>query len=48
MASKAEHDLLATRLILEKLDFIEIVKEKEKNLYKLKGKAEPKQTALFA
>lgn len=32
---------------LKKLDFIEVVKEKKTNLYKLKGKAETTQTTLF-
>ncbi|MDT3696231.1 MAG: DNA-processing protein DprA [Ignavibacterium sp.] len=32
---------------LKKLDFIEVVKEKKKNLYKLKGTADTKQTTLF-
>ena len=32
---------------LKKLDFIEVVKEKKANLYKLKGTAETKQTTLF-
>lgn len=32
---------------LKKLDFIEVVKEKKTNLYKLKGKSESTQTTLF-
>lgn len=33
---------------LKELEFIEVVKEKRKNLYKLKGAPETKQTALFS
>ena len=33
---------------LKKLDFIEVIKEKKTNLYKLKGKVETAQTKLFA
>ena len=32
---------------LKKLDFIEVVKEKKTNLYKLKGTADTTQTTLF-
>ena len=32
---------------LKKLEFIEVVKEKKANLYKLKGTTEPRQTTLF-
>ena len=32
---------------LKKLDFIEVVKEKKMNLYKLKGTTETKQASLF-